>query len=167
MRKDFTEKGFEEAILSVQKRAELLENNHLTKGMEWSEIHTLAGYLESFQAGAGAEICRQGEKGDFLCLICQGRVDIVKKDISQADKVIASLGPGNTIGEMSLIDGEPRSALAIIHTPATLLILTQENFDRLAENHPRLWGKLVMRIARILSRRLRQTSGILAEYLQE
>lgn len=167
MRKDFTEKGFDEAMLSVREKTELLEKNHLTKGMEWNEMQTLAGYLDSYQLGAGAEICRQGEKGDFLCLIGQGRVDVVKKDLSQSDKIIASLGPGTTIGEMSLVDGEPRSALVAVHTPATLLVLTQESFDRLAENHPRLWGKLVMRIARILSRRLRQTSGILAEYLHE
>ncbi len=53
------------------------------------------------------------------------------------------------------------------HTPVQMLVLTEESFAAMAENHPRLWGKMVLKIAHILSRRLRQTSGVLAEYLSE
>jgi CRP-like cAMP-binding protein len=52
------------------------------------------------------------------------------------------------------------------HAPVELLVLTAEGFEKLADGYPRLWGKLVIRIACVLSHRLRRTSGVLAEYLE-
>lgn len=161
----FSSMGFEELVLSVQRRAEMLEKTQLGKGLEWSEIQTLSGFMEAFQGCVGSSICRQGEDSVFLSIVCRGRVDIVKEDLANNSKIIASLGPGNLLGEMSLIDGEPRSATAVAHSPVELLVLTKQGYERLSEEYPRLWGKLVVKIAEILSRRLRQTSGILAEYL--
>jgi len=162
----FSSEGFEAKILSVQRRAELFEKTQLGKGLEWSEALTLSGYMDAYQAGVGSVVCRQGDESAFLCLICQGRVDIVKEDLGHNDKVIATLGPGNSLGEMSLIDGEPRSATAVVSTHVELLVLTKDRFELLLEEYPRLWGKVVARIASVLSKRLRRTSGVLAEYLE-
>lgn len=162
----FSSDGFEDMVLSVQRRAEMLEKTQLGKGLEWSEIQSLSGFMEAYRVSEGSIICRQGESSTYLCIVCRGRVDIVKEDHSLKHKIIASLGPGNSIGEMTLIDGERRSATAVAHNPVELLVLTRESYDRLAEEYPRLWGKLVVKIAAVLSRRLRQTSGILAEYLE-
>lgn len=144
----------------------MLEKTQPGRGLVWSEILTLAGFVDAYQGRAGDIVCQQGDDSAFLCIVCRGRVDIVKEDLGHNDKIIASLGPGNALGEMSLIDGEPRSASAIVHTPVELLVLTKDSYERLSEEFPRLWGKLVVRIAMVLSRRLRQTSGILAEYLE-
>ena len=161
----FSSMGFEELVLSVQRRAEMLEKTQLGKGLAWSELQALSGFMEAYQGSAESIICTQGDCSAFLCIVCRGRVDIVKKDLGQKDKIIASLAPGNLLGEMSLIDGEPRSATAVAHTPVELIVLTKKGYEQLSEEYPRLWGKLVVKIAEILSRRLRKTSGILAEYL--
>lgn len=158
--------GLTEKRLSVREKGELLEKTQLGKDLEWHEVPTLAEFFDVFHGEAGTYICRQGEHSGFLCIVCQGRVDIVKEDIGHHAKVIASLSPGNSLGEMSLIDGEPRSASALIHTPVVLLVMRHDRFDRLMEEYPRLWGKIVRRIAVVLSKRLRRTSGILAEYLE-
>lgn len=162
----FSSSGFDELVLSVQRRAEMLEKTHFGKGLEWSELQTLAGFMEAYQVCAGSIICQQGEQSAFLSIVCRGRIDIVKEDLAHNNKIIASIGPGNSMGEMSLIDGEPRSATAVAHSQLELLILTKQGYEQLSEDYPRLWGKFVVRITQILSRRLRQTSGILAEYLE-
>ncbi|MEI6207005.1 MAG: cyclic nucleotide-binding domain-containing protein [Desulfuromonadales bacterium] len=162
----FSSTGFEWMVLSVQRRAEMLEKTQLGKGLEWSEVQSLSGFMEAYKVGAGNVVCQQGEACAFLSIVCRGRVDIIKEGLGNKNKIIASLGPGNSLGEMSLIDGEPRSATAVAHTPIELLILTKEGYERLSNEYPRLWGKLVVKIAKTLSRRLRQTSGILAEYLE-
>lgn len=162
----FSADGFEQMILSVQRRAEMLEKTQFGKGLEWSEILSLAGFMEAYSITAESVICRQGETAAFLSIVCRGRVDIIKEDLGHKPKIIASVGPGNSLGEMSLIDGEPRSATAMVHAPVELLVLTSDGFEKLADEYPRLWGKLVIRIACILSQRLRRTSGVLAEYLE-
>lgn len=162
----FSSIGFDKMLLSVQQRAKLLEKSPFGKDLEWDELESLAGYTAGYSVAAESVICRQGDTSAFLSIVCRGRVDIVREDLGHKQKIIASIGPGNTLGEMSLIDGEPRSATAVAHAPVELLVLTAENHDQLAEENPRLWGKLVVRIACVISRRLRRTSGILAEYLE-
>lgn len=162
----FRLEGLEEQFLSIQDKTSLLEKSKLGQGLTWQELQTLAGYLLSFSAKKGVYICRQGEKSDFACIIFQGRVSVVKSDLHHAEKEIASVGPGHTVGEMSLIDGEARSASVVVKSPLLMLAMTEESFDRMGEEVPRLWGKLLLQLARVLSKRLRQTSGILAEYMQ-
>jgi len=160
------ENGFKEQFVSLQRKAELLEKTQMGKELDGKESLALAGFFEVFQGGAGSYVCRQGDADQFMCLICQGRVDVVKADREHHQKVIATLGPGTTLGEMSLIDGEPRSAAAVAHTTVLLMVMTPDKFSQLADEYPRLWGKIVMRVAMVLSRRLRLTSGVLAEYLE-
>lgn len=162
----FSSIGFDKMILSVQRRAEMLEKTQFGKGLEWSEILSLSGFMEAYRISEGSVVCQQGDGSAFLSIVCRGRVDIIKEDLGHNSKIIASIGPGNSLGEMSLIDGEPRSATVVAHTPAELLVLTKEGYERLSNEYPRLWGKLVVTIASVLSRRLRKTSGILAEYLE-
>lgn len=165
LRERFSMAGLSEQKLSLQERATLLEKSRLGSGLTWQELQSLAGYFEAWRADAGVYLCRQGEQSDFLCMVFQGRVSIVKEDLQRASKEIASVGPGQAVGEMALIDGEPRSASAVVHTPVLLLVLDEKSFDQMADQMPRLWGKMLMQLARMLSKRLRQTSGVLAEYL--
>jgi CRP-like cAMP-binding protein len=144
----------------------LLEKSRIGADLTWQELQSLAGFFEVYQASPGSYVCHQGERSDFICLVCQGRLEVMKGDHNQKFKVIATIGPGQTVGEMAIIDGEPRSASVLVQTQALLLVLTEEQFDRMAETLPRLWGKILRQLAKILSRRLRQTSGMLAEYIQ-
>lgn len=159
--------GLQRIEMSLQEKTAVLEKSKLGSGMGWQELQTVAGFCAAYVAQPGVTICRQGEQSDFLCLISKGRVAIVKEDLHHTVKEIASVGPGQTVGEMALIDGEPRSASVVVQTGVTLLVLSDASFERMAEEAPRLWGRILLRLAQTLSKRLRQTSGILAEYLAE
>jgi CRP-like cAMP-binding protein len=66
---------------------------------------------------------------------------------------------------MALLDGQPRSATAVAAEDLVLLVFTRPELDKLVEAKPRLGVKLLWKLARFLSQRLRQTSGALAEHL--
>ena len=157
--------GCEECFWPLEQRGEQLERSQWLADLGWPEIMTLASYMSSYKVPAGTAICKEGDLEVFLCLICDGVVDVVKEDSSGCSKVLTSISRGKTIGEMSLIDGEPRSATMMARSDVTILVLKQVSFRELAEVHPRLYGKLAEKIARVLSQRLRQTSGALAEYV--
>ena len=158
--------GLERQNLSLQERVSLLEKSKLGTGMGNQELQTLASYCKPWLAGTEMVLFRQGDASDFLCLVCRGRVAVVREDGLHAPKEIATVAPGQTVGEMAIIDREPRSATVVARTPVQLLLLDEKSFDLMAEEVPRLWGKILLRLARTLSKRLRQTSGILADYLE-
>jgi CRP-like cAMP-binding protein len=149
-----------------QEMCNMIETTHMFRDFEWNDIEALADYLQAYEANAGTNLFREGDSGDYLCLVIQGKVDIYKEDLNQQKKIVASIGPGKTLGEMAIIDGELRSATAVVAIPTTLTILTKNNFLRIIEDKPMLAAKILLKIARLLSQRLRQTSGILVDYLE-
>ncbi len=144
----------------------MLEEVELLSDLNWREIELLAGYMKAYEADAGSAIFHEGEPGNHLCLIVRGRVKSYKATERGGPAVVAMDGRGRSIGEMALVDGEPRSATCEAVEPSTLLLLTRDAFMRLSEERPLLGFKLLLRIAKLMSRRLRVTSGKLVDYLE-
>jgi CRP-like cAMP-binding protein len=151
---------------SLQQRCEMIDRTQWADEFSWNQIKRLATYLESYKIPAGDVILREGGRDAYMILIVAGRVHIVKQDSNGAPKRIATLDPGKTLGEMSLIDGEPRSASVVAATDVSLLVMTEDNFNRLTRELPSLAVGLVLKIAKMMSQRLRQTSGRLIDYLE-
>ncbi len=152
-------------VHSLSERIEMIERSRWADELSWGQIKTLASYMEPYEVEQGGTIMNEGAHGAHLILIVQGQVNIVKKNTDRIQKVIATLGPGRTFGEMALIDGEPRSASAVAATHVSLLVLTKDSFVRLTKKSPHLSQSLVLKIAKLMSQRLRQVSGILIDYL--
>jgi CRP/FNR family transcriptional regulator, cyclic AMP receptor protein len=149
-------------------RAEMLammEQVDLLGDLAWREIEVLATYMQAYEAEPGSMVFQEGEPGDYMGLLVGGRVVIRKEAEGVKEAVISIEGQGRSIGEMALIDREPRSASCKVLESATLLILTRKEFERLGMQHPGIALKLLMRISRLISRRLRLTSGQLVEHL--
>jgi CRP-like cAMP-binding protein len=157
--------GFEKVPLSKEEKAIKLGENKwpLGLGLDVVQITNFAEYMIPYQGKAGAVIFRKGDIESFMCLINSGGVDIYPTEAKKTYELIASLGPENTIGEMALIDGEPRSAYAFAKGPTMLFVMTKSNFLRLEEDHPDIWGKLVFRIAKLMSDRLRKANQVLEQ----
>ena len=144
---------------------EMLDGSELFGGLPWSEIATLATCVTAHDAEPGHVLFREGTPGDTLYVLIRGLVETRKDDGSLHAMLIATERGGRSIGEMALIDGEPRSASCVVTEPSTLLALTRQSFKRLADQHPALALRVTQRIARLMSRRLRSTSGRLVEFL--
>ena len=158
---------FEEAPLSTEEIARLVDDTGWSAEFSWEQIATLAKYCGAYYVLADTILLREGDSDRFLCLVTEGRVRIVKEEgFGQEPHVIATLGPGQAFGEMALIDAEPRSATVVAATDTTLVRLSIGEFDRLLSEDPHLGIALLTKIARLMSQRLRQTSGRLVEALE-
>jgi len=157
-------KGFVKIHLTDDLRGLMLAQHDWAKdlGLDQTELLLMANYLYPYRGEKGATVFHEGDSESFMCLICEGELQIMRSDFPAT---LSVLGPGSTVGEMALIDGKPRSASALALTDALLYVMTRSNFFRLAEDHPAIWGKLIFKIARLMSNRLRLTNQALAEHL--
>jgi len=151
---------------SSERIASMLENAQMFKDLEWAQVKALAEYVQIYRAMPRATLFREGDRGDFMCVVLEGKLEVHKEDNRRVDKTVTTILPGRSLGEMTIVDGEPRSATAVAVAPTLLAVLTQENFMKIMNDKPALSAKLLFKIAQLLSQRLRLTSGILVDYLE-
>ena len=111
------------------------------------QLRSLAKITKVFDVPAGAVIARAGELGDEFFLICDGSARV---EVSPDRHVL--LEPGKFFGEMSLLDGGPRSATVVANTPVRLFVISRRNFSVLLKEVPGLIETLLV----TLSKRVRQ-----------
>ena len=132
---------------------------------EPNELEIVARYMNYIEINKDEILCREGEKGDYVCFVVDGTLDVVKQSLTGKSVVITELSRGRSIGEMSVIGDFLRSATVKVHTEAKLIILTQRNFELILEEYPKIGIKILKGISRLLSLSLRDTSGRLADYM--
>ena len=115
------------------------------------------GALEHYQPDES--IFREGDPGDALHTIVRGRVRIVIVSDEGREVILATLGRGDSIGELALLDGRPRSASAIAAEPTTTMRVAREDFRRWLTERP---GAAVA-ILETLGLRLRRTNQSIAD----
>jgi CRP/FNR family transcriptional regulator, cyclic AMP receptor protein len=157
--------GLKRLDMTERRIAELLEETQWSKDFSWNQIVNLSGYFKAYRAIKGAELFHEGQREHSLGIIISGEIDIVKYDFQQKETVLARLRAGQTFGEMSLIDDEPRSATAVAVNDVTFLFITLDEFIRLGKEKAPLAFALLWKISRQISQRLRRTSGQLIEHL--
>jgi CRP/FNR family cyclic AMP-dependent transcriptional regulator len=153
--------------VSAGQVASMLDGVQMFRDFEWAQIEALSAYLQLYRAAPGMELFREGDHGDFMCVVLEGKLEIHKEDHLGVDKTVATVLPGRSLGEMAMVDGEARSATAVVVESTTLAVLSHENFNRITREKPALAVKILLKIAQLLSQRLRHTSGILVDYLEK
>ena len=137
----------------------------LFENFNLAEIRLMSHFMQVYRAETGVEIIREGESGDFMMLVIEGHVEVFKQDRWNSPKLIAAIEPGKTLGEMSMIDGEPRFATCVAAERCVIAVLTRENLARIILEQPILGAKILMELVLMLSQRLRQTSSKLVSYM--
>lgn len=128
----------------------LIDQVQVFHGMTGEELTHLLEAAEKCTFQADETIVREGSTGAWLYVIIEGNATVTKSAKGMATE-LARLHPGDSFGEMSLIDQELRSASVIAETPCVLLRLS----ERACWQHPACSAKIYRNMARILSRRLR------------
>jgi CRP/FNR family cyclic AMP-dependent transcriptional regulator len=136
----------------------MISYSPLFENFNLAEIRLLSHFMQMYRAEPGVEIIREGEPGDFMMMLIEGRIEVFKQDRWNAPRLIALIEPGKTAGEMSMIDGEPRFAACVAAERCTIAVLTRENLARIILEQPILGAKILMELVLMLSQRLRQTS---------
>ncbi|MDQ3037168.1 MAG: cyclic nucleotide-binding domain-containing protein [Myxococcota bacterium] len=106
----------------------------------------------------GDVVFREGEVGDKLYFILEGKIRISREVAGMGEEALAVLAPGAAFGEMSLVDDFPRSADARVHERCRLLVLTKEALEDLLFLDKDLAYEILWNFVRILSSRLRETN---------
>jgi CRP-like cAMP-binding protein len=153
--------AFAAQIHALIPKCALLEN------FSAAEVRLLAQFMEVYRAEAGIEVLREGDGGDFMLMVIEGRVEVAKRDQWNTPHSLASVDAGKTLGEMSMIDGEARFATCTAAEPTVIAVLGRESLARIIVEQPMLGAKLLMELVLILSQRLRATSARLVDMLDE
>ncbi|HAT11359.1 MAG TPA: cyclic nucleotide-binding domain-containing protein [Planctomycetes bacterium] len=140
---------------------DILRRYSLFGGLVDTQLNHLIERIRVDAFAAGTIIVRQGEKGDRLWCVAEGTVE-VQRGVAGAPVVIARLGPGETIGEMELIDMQPRSGTVVALTDCTLYGLALRDILALQREDLPSFTLVIMNLARDLSRRLRRMDATAA-----
>jgi len=127
------------------------------------ERRNLLPYLEMMEVEKGARLFSEGDAGDYLGVVVAGRLEVEKRtEFEGTQIIIAVLTRGALVGELSLIDGQPRSATVRALEPSKLAVLRREVLDELLRSHPAAGIAFLKGMNKILSIRLRKAVDRLA-----
>jgi len=127
------------------------------------ELDVLDNFIVRRSIEQGTTIFVQGKHGKSVCFVVTGELDVVRQESPDKEVVIATLGKGQSAGEMAIVDGFTRSASIRARTDVSLLLLKRDDFNRILEEHPSIGIKILQGLARMLSAKLRDTSDIYAK----
>ncbi len=135
---------------SKSSKVAMLEKVPLFKGLSQRQLELVARLADEIEVPAGERLATAGKTGHELFVIVEGQATVT---VPRGRTV--RLGPGEFFGEMSLIDGGPRSATVEAATPMKLLVVGHREFWSLLNGTPLLVGKIM----RTLSQRLRDAEA--------
>lgn len=154
------------ALPFVGRIREIIEAIKLFEDFDPDELEGLARYMRCYRIPLGTEVIREGDDGDFMVLLLDGGVEIVKKDPRGLPQIMGKAGPGKTLGEMSLIDGAPRFASCVALDIIEIAVLDRESLSRIIAEEPRIGVKLMMELLMLLNQRLRSVSKQLMDCME-
>lgn len=131
-------------------KADALADIPLFHSLSNKERMELARHVDEVPIKNGAVLTKQGAVGDAFYLIVDGSADVVR-----SGSKIAKLGPGDAVGEMALLDGEPRSATVTMTSDGTVLTMTRREFKGVLHDIPGIANKMLI----TLSLRLREANA--------
>ena len=144
-------------MYSILEKTILLKSVNLFQNIPGNILSKIAQIASEIHLEKEDVIFKEGDSGNYLFVIISGKVDIIKNNQN-----IASLEQGNCIGEMSLLDQEPRSADAVSSGESTLLKIDQDGFFELMASN----SEIIKQILKMLTKRLRQTNKKLTDSLK-
>lgn len=143
---DVLTQQFPEETAQVTDRIVLgARKTHLSSALRRSELFgmvdaevlkDLEAELELMSLTSGEILFRRGEPGDAMYLIIAGRLRVALEGRDGGEKVLAELEPGDTLGEMAVLTGDPRSATIYAFRDTQLASLSREGFQRLLKKYP-------------------------------
>jgi len=128
-------------------RIDWLRKVPLFSGLSGRDLDLVARQTDVVKAHEGKVLTRQGALGEEFLLIVDGSARVERDG-----KPIARLETGDFFGEMSLIDGKPRSATVIAEAPITLLVVDARSFRSLLDGVPGLRRKITVALCERLRR---------------
>jgi CRP/FNR family cyclic AMP-dependent transcriptional regulator len=129
----------------------LIAHSPLIEELTLAEVTALGEYMEVYEAAPQVTIIGEGEVGDYMIMVISGTIDVMKRGRDGVASRIAVVQAGHALGEMSMLDGEPRFASCVSVENTRFAVLTRRAL-------PGLGAKILVKLVHILAQRLRNTS---------
>ncbi len=160
---------------AFSQQGELLQQSALLRDFTPAEADLLGASMLRIRAQPGQVLIAEGEPSDWMMLLLHGVVDVGKRKIgAEFDSEepgdttrLAVLKQGAVVGEMSMLDGEPRYASCWALSEVEAALLTRAAVGRLIIANPGVGAKLLVKLTQLLAQRLRNTSSQLVKILQK
>ncbi len=143
--------------------AENLSRWRLFADMTSTDVDVVLSASEARVLVAGEELFRENDEGDALFLVRSGRVEVFKTIRGDVDWVLASLAPGDVIGELSFVDASRRSAGARTAEASEFAVLSRAAFEKVHRERPDVAAVFYRNLATIMAARLRTTNELYRE----
>jgi CRP/FNR family transcriptional regulator, cyclic AMP receptor protein len=138
------------------------------------ELAILGSAMRRVLAAPGQVLIEEGEAGDWMLLVLSGTMDVTKRimrhdaqghalqEVLEVSR-LAVVRTGASLGEMSMLDSEPRNATCTAIDATEVAILSRSAIQQLINHHPAVSAKLLVKITQLLAQRLRNTSAQLVK----
>ena len=136
-------------MISTVEKVLFLKSIDLFRALPSEELAQIAEIAEEQPLASGDQVFAQGEPGDSLYLIVEGKVKV-----HQGARELVRLGERDVFGEMAVLDSEPRSASVTAIEDAVLLKIGRDDFRDILGERP----EIAMGVMKVLTHRLRETS---------
>jgi len=157
---------------------DLLQTSQLLQDFTPAEADILGASMLLVRAEPGQVMIREGEAGDWMMLILKGTVDVTKRlerpadaqeaeDAEAAVSRVAVVRGGAAIGDMSMLDSEPRYATCTAIEAVEAGVWGRHEIALLIRDHPGVGAKLLVKITQMMAQRLRNTSNQLVRLLRK
>ncbi len=147
---------------SPQEIAQALGRIYLFRDFDESSVLRVAHATEMLDFEAGQFIAREGDAGDALFIVASGTVRVSKEGGGGGSEQVVLLSPGQHVGEISLLDGAPRSAAVSAAERCEIYRLTWVRLRSILDSDPKLASMFFHALAQVLASRLRATTDDVA-----
>lgn len=144
--------------ISDKKSTSGLKGSSLFSYFSVEELEMVASMVKTKQFKKGELIFREGEEGEELFLVEEGKVAISKPVKGNLEQVLAHLGPGDHFGEMAILEKIPRTASASAEENCLLLVVSENDLLHMMEEHPKAAAKIMFNLLRTFNARLKATN---------
>ncbi len=144
---------------------QILSEAYLLDGFGAQDIACLCQFMQCYGLPRHGRLFREGTTGDWLVFVLTGEVEVIKQDGEGAERVLGRVGPGEVLGEMSLVDGQRRFATCSAVRPSDVAVLSRSRMMELLAVNAGLANKLLWLLLQRLTARLRGTTLSLLPHL--
>ena len=140
---------------------EILSRAGVFQGVDPEAVQNLLTELETVRFPRGTTIFNEGEPGDRLYIIIDGKVKLARHSSDGRENLLTIMGPSDMFGELSIFDPGPRTSSAVCVTEVTAASMNSDLLHQWIDDHPGISAQLL----RMLARRLRRTNNSLADLI--
>ena len=118
----------------------------LFRGLSKKQLRRISSLMTRVDRPAGQVLTSEGKSGNEFFIVLEGEVEV-----RQGDRVIATRGPGDYLGEIALLDDRPRTATVVATTPVSVEVLSRREFMSLLAEAPELSEQIMATVAQRLA----------------